>query len=808
MKKLFATKYTSIALVAFLALVFFAATSGVVYAANTPTQLPNLFSCFSSLGTCLVYVVSLTVNGIIGLFVALGALFVRLGLEFNAHVYDSPLVQRGFGVSLSIANLGFVLAIIIIAIATILRSETYGYKKTLWRLVVMAILVNFGLVITRPIVSFADSMTNYFIGATGGVGNYAGFVTSLTNAFAPQSLFTPPSSPCVTGSIVHITSFGLISSTDVCSAMAGQAFSASSSGEFWQSLMALAFGVVFELVVVLAFFSLAALLLVRYIWLGLLLVTLPLAWLMWIFPKFNHEFSSWWKNFIKWTFFPPAAMFFIYLAFITAAPTNSQGTPSPYLSTVGQSAQGGFQNASSSLGGQGLPETALAQNIGGILPIQVAADEVILCALMIGGLIAASSLTGKAGSFVVEQAKGVSGAIQGYAGKQAKKGARLAYQRGGGDKLNAALRRSRIPFASTIGVKATEFTKKGGADLVKAANTDLKLSGQSDDELVDLAHGTRGNDKRLAVLEELLKRNKLDKIDKIDGKDLAPWLRDNGQVFKDYGQGKLQNDINTALLSDNEMRRVAEVKATAGAQASTVDKYGVVGTAGAKILAGDLAGGARVVEKDAREAVDTVGANTIIDHHGRKVKAGDLLREARNTAKEAEALMDREGERADIVDEKGLLGTAGQSVKAGDLLRTASEKFWAGKDKGDVAKMKPGAIFGGQAKFGLDANTIKSLGKAITHGVATQTPTLVSSIAGKLDSWKQLNTFVADYKKSIGEALASGKMTSDDHRKLYDAITKVLGNKLVVTSEEQTTAAQTGGTQPPPPPPPPPPPTP
>ena len=52
----------------------------------------------------------------------------------------------------------------------------------------MAILVNFGLVIARPIVGFADGMTAFFVRQIN-QGDVAG---ALTNAFAPQSLWAPP----------------------------------------------------------------------------------------------------------------------------------------------------------------------------------------------------------------------------------------------------------------------------------------------------------------------------------------------------------------------------------------------------------------------------------------------------------------------------------------------------------------------------------------------------------------------------------------------------------------------------------------
>ena len=124
----------------------------------TPTT-PNLFACTAaggSLATCGVYLIAIVINGIITVGIAIAAFFTRIGLSANSQIFSSPEVQTGFSVALAIANFGFVLGIIIIALATIIRNQTYGIKQLLWKLIMMAILVNFGLVITGPIVGISD----------------------------------------------------------------------------------------------------------------------------------------------------------------------------------------------------------------------------------------------------------------------------------------------------------------------------------------------------------------------------------------------------------------------------------------------------------------------------------------------------------------------------------------------------------------------------------------------------------------------------------------------------------------------------
>ncbi len=408
-----------------------ATTTTGAFGGTVAVQQPNFYDCVTSPATCGVFYVSLVANGAAGLFLTIGAFLVRLGLQFNDNIFNSPAVLTGFSVSLAIANLGFVLGIIIIAIATIIRNQTYGIKQLLWKLVMMAVLVNFGLVITAPIVGFANNLSTYFVDATSpsaATGGYEAYVSTLMTAFNPQVIneFTAASSTASTSNGGFIS--GLCKSLltyipgpwAMCK-LAGQPTSSSPSDNFWQSTMALLFDIVFSAIAAFTFLCLAILLIIRYLILGGLLIVLPLAWLTYIFPRFDNSFSKWWNTFLKWTFFPPLALFFIYLAFITAV---NMGT----TSQLGQTQAAYFTSA---VGNQNdTIEAALAKEIGptGSVGSVIAqtADEILLVGLMIMGLMFANSLAGKAGSTVVNGATTASKAAAGYVGR---KGKRLAGDR-------------------------------------------------------------------------------------------------------------------------------------------------------------------------------------------------------------------------------------------------------------------------------------------------------------------------------------------------------------------------------------------
>jgi hypothetical protein len=299
-----------------------------------------------------------------------------------------------------------------------------------------------------------------------------------------------------------------------------------------------------------------------------------------------------------------------------------------------------------------------------------------------------------------------------------------------------------------------------------------------DDRLKDVTQGLRTKEDQLAAVQEWQKRGKLDKIDKIGGGNLQEWLTKNQGTFKDYSQGKLKGDIDKALMGGEEIRRIARAKAAAGATAEVVDEKGIVGPAGITLPASEMVSRANEEAKKAQEVVDRSGANTFIPHNGSQVRAGDLVKLANAAAKEAEDAIEKKGDMAMVVDEEGRLGDKGEKQEAGTLLKAASEKFWEGKDHGDVSQMKPDKIFGGKPQFGLDERTLKAIGQSVAYGIAAQTPGHFGTVAGKIDNWKQLNVFTDSYRKNTEELEQSNRISSEQAAKRYTAIRHVLAGKL------------------------------
>ncbi|MFA6407556.1 MAG: hypothetical protein WCV80_02520 [Candidatus Paceibacterota bacterium] len=226
--------------------------------------------------------------------------FALYDLNFKIMDVQNSIVHVGWAIARDVANLGFVLTIVIIAFTTIIRIESYGAKKLLPKLIAAAIIVNFSLAIAGVFIDFSNVVTSFFLEKSGASGSgEEGITARLANAFGPQRFMTPAEDPLPPNPEEEMGLIGEIGTA------------------FLTSVTSLAFIVIFTLIATIVLLALAAMLIVRYVQLSLLLVASPLVWLFWVFPGLGNLYSKWWDNFIKWVFFAPAVSFCLYITLIS-----------------------------------------------------------------------------------------------------------------------------------------------------------------------------------------------------------------------------------------------------------------------------------------------------------------------------------------------------------------------------------------------------------------------------------------------------------------------------------------------------------
>jgi hypothetical protein len=219
------------------------------------------------------------------------------------------VVQMGWKICRDFANLFFIAILIYIAFAIILRLQKIDAKKMLFKVITMAIIINFSLMIGGIIIDFSQILFKYFIFSNLSLKTGVGFTNGLAHALNLQSLWA---------------------TDDILINASATAEKVLTMG-FFNVAIKLLFILLFSFIIIIVFGAMVLMLLVRNFWLWILLILSPLAWFLGIVPvpilsKYSGE---WWKNFIKWTFMAPIMGFFVFLA-LSIVFFNKEGNGNTY----------------------------------------------------------------------------------------------------------------------------------------------------------------------------------------------------------------------------------------------------------------------------------------------------------------------------------------------------------------------------------------------------------------------------------------------------------------------------------------------
>ena len=129
----------------------------------------------NALGTAVALVLGLIAFLITSVFGFITTILVKILVDvaqFN-NIINVETVKIGWIVVRDICNMFFVLVLLVIAFATILRYENYSAKRLLPKLLIMAVLINFSRMICGVIIDFSQVIMLTFINAIGDSGgNY------------------------------------------------------------------------------------------------------------------------------------------------------------------------------------------------------------------------------------------------------------------------------------------------------------------------------------------------------------------------------------------------------------------------------------------------------------------------------------------------------------------------------------------------------------------------------------------------------------------------------------------------------------
>jgi hypothetical protein len=268
------------------AILFFVINVSFVFAQNeTPSQ--------ATLGDNVGGAVAILIGWIANIFFMLTGWILTLLIDvlikisaYNGFI-NVTTVEVGWVKVRDLCNMFFILILLIIAFATILRIESYPAKKLLPKLLIMAVLINFSKTICGLFIDFSQVIMLTFVNAfkDAGAGN-------LINLFKIQ----------------NVAKIG--TATD--------AALQKTSATGWMTVIGIILGVIVFIVTIVVVLVMIVILIMRIIMLWIYVILSPLAFLLASFPAGQKYSAQWWGDFSKNVIVGPVLAFFLWLALKTA----------------------------------------------------------------------------------------------------------------------------------------------------------------------------------------------------------------------------------------------------------------------------------------------------------------------------------------------------------------------------------------------------------------------------------------------------------------------------------------------------------
>lgn len=261
-----------------------------------------------SIGTAVVFLTSWLVKIIIqflgNLLLIAISILIRV-CSFNEFV-DADIVTIGWVIIRDLANLGIVIAMLIIAFGTTLNKNAYSYKTLLPKIIIAAILINFSKSITGALISLSQYIMMYFVHAFENIA--AG---NITYGFGVEDMLSVREAARNAGAGAEIND--------------------------WSVLGAMILSVIMLAVAVGVVITMALMLLYRIIFLWLLIIFSPLYFVADVVPGLK-KYSGMWRQHLgdNLTKGPALAfMFWLSMTFLTQITDQNRAISLALQSQVG-----------------------------------------------------------------------------------------------------------------------------------------------------------------------------------------------------------------------------------------------------------------------------------------------------------------------------------------------------------------------------------------------------------------------------------------------------------------------------------------
>jgi len=238
------------------------------------------------------------------LFVGLGGALLSWAINLNINIpltHCSPgipcIVDGGWALARDLANMFFILALVMIAFATILGIESYGMRRMLIPLILIALFVNFSQVLIGAVVDFASVFMEIF------AEDLIDWASLVSMAFMAQGQM-------LTDLAMGLASPLLFILCPVCGIILGVADPFSVILSFLAKvLIVIAVNVLMGVILL----TLAGLFLLRIPMIWILTIIAPMALVCYLFPFLKSKYKWWINQLGQWVFIGVFTLFFLYI---------------------------------------------------------------------------------------------------------------------------------------------------------------------------------------------------------------------------------------------------------------------------------------------------------------------------------------------------------------------------------------------------------------------------------------------------------------------------------------------------------------
>lgn len=357
---------------------------------------------------------------VIGLLIMLVMWVLIKIAQYNDFINAEP-VTYGWTIVRDVCNMFFILILLIIAFATILRVERYSFKTLLPKLILMAILINFSKLICGVFIDFTQVIMLTFVNGFKDIG---------------------------TGNLTNMLGIDKIMSIE------GKSTEGTGEVSAWSIVGAYMLALMYSVIALITLVTMVAVLAMRMIMIWVYVVLSPMAYLLSSFPAGEKYASQWWEEFSKNLIIGPILAFFIWLSFVSLGGVETPRTVEAINNTGKSLAESGAVERMQANGDASSTPSAGITEAGS--PDHMI-KFIISIAMLVGGLQISQQLGGQAGGMA---GKGMA--------KMQKMGSGAMKSVGTGLKRATGVERVQMAYKAYKDTKASERSDRAKDDAVRA----------------------------------------------------------------------------------------------------------------------------------------------------------------------------------------------------------------------------------------------------------------------------------------------------------------------------------------------------